>query len=59
MPITTIQIDKSTHSNLDKIGRRGESYDDIVSFLIKLYHFVSKTREELEHEIIEKEIAKE
>ena len=55
--ITTIKITSQTHESLNKIGKRGETYDEIVSFLIDLYFFASKksdiTRSEWEKAIKE------
>ena len=34
---TTIQIDLKTHAELTRIGKKGESYDDIIQRLIHDY----------------------
>lgn len=36
--ITTIQLEKTTKNMLVSIGRKNETYDDIVVKLIKNYH---------------------
>lgn len=34
MTKTTIQLEQTTKQGLNKLGRRGESYDDIINRLI-------------------------
>jgi len=35
MPKTTIAIEKSTRDKLNAIGKRGETYDEIINRLLK------------------------
>jgi predicted CopG family antitoxin len=35
--VKTIKLSEETHSELNSVGYRGESFDDIVARLIKFY----------------------
>lgn len=37
-----IQVSRETHKELSKIGRKGQSFDDIVKKLIKFYNDYDK-----------------
>lgn len=32
-----IQINKSTHSALEKVGRKGDTFDDVIRMLLQAY----------------------
>jgi predicted CopG family antitoxin len=36
MDLTTIQVKKTTRDELKKIGRKGQSYDDIIEKLLEI-----------------------
>jgi len=40
--ITTIRVRWSTKEELDKLGRKGESYEDIILWLIKIAKELTK-----------------
>lgn len=51
--MTTIQVEKETKMALDRYGRKGETYDDIIKRLLKSHEYV--TFMEGQHEILDKE----
>ncbi|MGC8562708.1 MAG: DUF7557 family protein [Thermoplasmata archaeon] len=36
MDVTTIQIKKTTRDELKRIGRKGQSYDDLITKLLEI-----------------------
>jgi hypothetical protein len=37
---TTIQIDRKTKEILNKVGRKGETYDDVIKRILKSHEYV-------------------